>query len=172
LSGVIAGIEACIPALRRYAAALLRDEQEVDDLVHDCLVRALDYRRTWRQDTNLRAWLFAILHNQFISRLRRQKVRGHVEPLDSLPDGAVAEHPRQDQHLESRDLIRALDALPVEQRTVLLLVALEDLSYAEVAQITGVPVGTVMSRLARAREKLRQVLGNGSRPKPVLRRVM
>ena len=173
MSGVIAGIEACIPALRRYASALLRDHQEVDDLVHDCLVRALDQHHTWRQDSNLRAWLFAILHNLFISRMRQRKTRGPMERLDALPEGAAGAQARQDHHMESRDLMRALDELPIEQRTVLLLVALEDLSYADVARVTGVPVGTVMSRLSRAREKLRQAMnGNGSRGKPVLRRVM
>ncbi|MBS0562062.1 MAG: sigma-70 family RNA polymerase sigma factor [Proteobacteria bacterium] len=172
MSGVIAEIEACIPALRRYAAALLRDRQEVDDLVHDCLVRALDQLHTWRQDSNLRAWLFSILHNLFVSRLRKNKVRGTPEPLDNLPDGVAGMPPRQDLHMESRDLMRALDALPVEQRTVLLLVALEDLSYADAARVTGVPIGTVMSRLSRAREKLRESVDGAGKARPVLRRVM
>ena len=172
MSGVIAEIEACIPALRRYASALLRDRQDVDDLVHDCLVRALDQLHTWRQDSNLRAWLFSILHNQFVSRLRKHKARGAPEPLDGVPDGVAGMPPRQDQYMESRDLMRALDALPVEQRTVLLLVALEDLSYADAARVTGVPIGTVMSRLSRAREKLRESVDGGGKARPVLRRVM
>ncbi len=180
-------MEACIPALRRYACALLRDSQEVDDLVHDCLVHALDKLHTRRDEGDLRAWLFAILHNLFISRTRRQKARGRTEPLDTVNDSATAVSANQDEHMAADDLVRVLDTLPEEQRNVLLLVAVGDLSYAEIAHVTGVPVGTVMSRLSRARERLRrlmdgeaetkQLLGSRAQPdlkseaKPALRRV-
>ena len=169
MASVIAEMEACIPALRRYASALLRDRQEVDDLVHDCLLRALERLHTRHEDGEVRAWLFAIMHNLFVSRARRAKLRGTAHPLDAVDEAVVGQRATQDDYLHGRDLMRALDALPEEQRSVLLLVAVEDLSYAEVAHVVGVPVGTVMSRLSRAREKLRRGLSEA--PPAALRRV-
>ncbi|MBV9249276.1 MAG: sigma-70 family RNA polymerase sigma factor [Acetobacteraceae bacterium] len=169
MSNVIAEMEACIPALRRYAGALLRNRQEVDDLVQDCLARALDRLHARREDGDLRAWLFAIMHNLFISRIRSAKVRGTVEPIDALDGASVGQHPNQESHMRGRDLMRALDSLPEDQRSVLLLVAVEGFSYAEVARVTGVPIGTVMSRLSRSRERLRRLLEE--EPAPALRRV-
>lgn len=162
-------MEACVPALRRYAGSLLRDRQEVDDLVHDCLVRALDQLHTRREDGDLRAWLFAIMHNLFISHARRNKTRGRTVSLDEVNEDGLGMRATQEAHIQTRDLLRAVDGLPEEQRSVLLLVSVEDLSYAEVAQVLGIPIGTVMSRLSRARERLRQTT-EGDAP-PVLRRV-
>lgn len=170
-TGVLTRIEACIPALRRYAAALLRNREDADDLVHDCLVRALDKLHTRRDEADVRAWLFAIMHNLFISQLRRAKTRPSGEPLDEAHEAAVSLRPDQESGLHWRDLVRALDRLPVEQRTVILLVSVEDLSYAETAQVLGIPVGTVMSRLARGRERLRQITEEGETARPPLRRV-
>jgi RNA polymerase sigma-70 factor, ECF subfamily len=169
-SGVLTRIEACIPALRRYAAALLRNRDDADDLVHDCLVRALDKLHTRREDADVRAWLFAIMHNLFISQLRRAKARPAGEPLDETHEAALSLRPDQESSLQWRDLIRGLNALPVEQRSVILLVSVEDLSYADAATVLGIPVGTVMSRLARGRERLRQ-LTEEEEARPVLRRV-
>jgi RNA polymerase sigma-70 factor, ECF subfamily len=163
-------MEACIPALRRYAGALLRDRQEVDDLVHDCLVRALEQLHTRRQDGDLRAWLFAIMHNLFISRTRRNRLRDAARPLDQVGEEMLGLRPSQELHIETRDLLRAVGTLPEEQRSVLLLVTVEDLSYAEVASVLGIPLGTVMSRLARARERLARIVDTGESP-PALRRV-
>jgi RNA polymerase sigma-70 factor (ECF subfamily) len=168
--GVLTHIEACIPALRRYAAALLRNREDADDLVHDCLVRALDKLHTRRNDSNVRAWLFAIMHNLFVSQLRRAKARPASESLDESHDSVMSLRPDQDKGLEWRDLIRGLNRLPQEQRSVILLVSVEDLSYAETAEVLGIPVGTVMSRLARGRERLRQVTEEGI-SNPRLRRV-
>ncbi len=151
------GMEACIPGLRRYARALLRDRDKADDLVHDCLVRALDRLDTRRADTELRPWLFAIMHNLFVSQTRRARVRAGTERLDGLHEATLGQPPRQEDSLRWRDLVHAVDMLPEEQRTVLLLVAVEDLSYAEVARVLDVPIGTVMSRLSRARERLRRI---------------
>jgi RNA polymerase sigma factor (sigma-70 family) len=157
MTSVIAEMEAWIPSLRRYASALLRDHQEVDDLVHDCLVLALDRLHTLREDGQLRAWLFTILHNLFVSQVRRAKVRGTAVPIDAADEVVFDRRPRQDDYMHAHDLMRALHRLPEEQRSVLLLlVAVEDLSYAEVARVMRVPIGTVMSRLSRAREKLRR----------------
>ena len=155
-SGVLTRIEACIPALRRYAAALLRNRDDADDLVHDCLVRALDKLHTRRDDADVRAWLFAIMHNLFISQLRRAKARPAGESIDETHESALSMRPDQENALQWRDLVRGLNALPVEQRSVILLVSVEDLSYADAATVLGVPIGTVMSRLARGRAMLRE----------------
>ena len=166
VSGVLTRIEACIPALRRYAAALLRNREDADDLVHDCLVRALAKLHTRRDDADVRAWLFAIMHNLFISQLRRARARPAGEPLDETHEASMSIRPDQESSLLWRDLLRGLNQLPVEQRAVILLVSVEDLSYAEAASVLGIPVGTVMSRLARGRERLRQHTGQDARTPP------
>jgi RNA polymerase sigma-70 factor (ECF subfamily) len=158
VQSVIAQIEAAVPALRRYAGALLRDRQDVDDLVHDCLVLALDRLHTRRGDAGMRAWLFAILHNLYVSRLRRKRARKDAA-LDVLNDDALAVQSRQESHLQVSDVMLAVQRLPVDFRTVLLLVAVEEFSYTEVAQVLDIPIGTVMSRLARARESVRRDCG-------------
>jgi RNA polymerase sigma-70 factor (ECF subfamily) len=168
--GVLTRIEACIPALRRYATALLRNREDADDLVHDCLLRALDKLHTRRDDADIRAWLFAIMHNVFISQLRRAKARPAGESLDESHEALLSMRPDQENSLHWRDLLRGLNRLPVEQRTVILLVSVEDLSYAETASVLGIPVGTVMSRLARGRERLRQLVDDED-VRPALRRV-
>jgi RNA polymerase sigma-70 factor (ECF subfamily) len=152
----MARMEECIPALRRYAIALLRDRQEADDLVHECLVRALDRLQTLRNDVEVRPWLFAILHNLHVSRVRRRQARGQPLSIDTVAEQALAAPPRQEEHLRAQDVMRAVERLPEDHRAVLLLVTVEDLSYAEAARVLGIPVGTVMSRLARARERLRR----------------
>jgi len=156
---VLPRIEACIPALRRYAVALLRSRDEADDLVHDCLARALDKLHTRREEADVRAWLFTIMHNLFISQTRRRRSRPTAEPLDDSHANGAGLRATQEDALFWRDLQRGLAMLPDEQRSVILLVSVEDLSYAETAQVLGVPIGTVMSRLARAREKLRHYTG-------------
>jgi RNA polymerase sigma-70 factor, ECF subfamily len=149
-------IEACIPALRRYASALLRNGQDVDDLVHDCLIRALDKLPTRRGDEDIRAWLFTIMHNLFVSQRRRASVRPDTESLDEQ-DGVPTGIPGgQEDAMRWRELMREVNRLPEEQRATILLIALGELSYNEAARVLGVPVGTVMSRLFRARERLRQ----------------
>src|SRR5690349_17328376 len=168
--GALTRIEACIPALRRYAAALLRNREDADDLVHDCLVRALDKLHTRRNESDVRAWLFAIMHNLFISQLRRAKTRPGGESLDESHEASMSMAPDQETSLHVRDVVEGLNRLPVEQRSVILLVTVEDLSYAETAQVLGVPIGTVMSRLARGRERLRQMLEDDAVRSP-LRRV-
>ena len=170
MPGVLTGIEACIPALRRYATALLRNREDADDLVHDCLLRALDKLHTRRDDVDIRAWLFAIMHNLFISQLRRAKARPSGDRLDESHEAAMSIRPEQESALQWRDLLRGLERLPVDQRTVILLVSVEDLSYAEAATVLNVPIGTVMSRLARGRERLRQMVDEGEL-RPALRRV-
>jgi RNA polymerase sigma factor (sigma-70 family) len=169
MASSLALMEECIPALRRYASALLRDRQEVDDLVHECLVRALDRLHTLRNDAEIRPWLFAIMHNLYVSRFRRKQTQGQPLSIDAVAEQVPAVHPRQEEHLRAQDVMRAVERLPEDHRTVLLLVTVEDLSYAEVAQVLGIPIGTVMSRLARARERVRR--DTEGRPSPELKRV-
>ena len=177
MSGVLSRIEACIPALRRYAFALLRSQQDTDDLVQDTLLRALEKLHTRRDEAEVRPWLFAILHNSFVSQIRRGKVRLGTQMLDPAEEAALSRNGGQEDNLRCRDLLRALKCLPLEQRTVVLLVSVEDLSYAEVARVLGIPIGTVMSRLFRARERLREMTegqatrNDGEVTRPCLRRV-
>lgn len=148
-----AEIVACMPGLRRYARGLTGDRDRADDLVQDTLERAWARFSLWQRRGDLRAWLFGIMHNHFIDRLRAQRSR----PQDAA-GGEIAELPqraRQADRLELRDLDRSLQRLPAEQREVLLLVGVEELSYREVALALGVPIGTVMSRLSRGRQRLR-----------------
>jgi RNA polymerase sigma-70 factor (ECF subfamily) len=156
--GTVSVMEACIPALRRYAGSLLRDRQEVDDLVHDCLVRALDRLHTRRGDSEMRPWLFAIMHNLYVSQVRRKRMRGEAEPLETVAESAVGVGARQEEHVQTREVMAEVQRLPDDLRSVLLLVTVEDLSYSEVAEVLDIPIGTVMSRLSRARERLRRAL--------------
>lgn len=149
-----AEVVAQIPRLRRYARALVGERHAADDLVQDTLERALGKLHLWRPGTDLRAWLFTIMHNVFVNQLRARGARPE-EPLDeSLEVAAAAAGDR----LGLRDLDAALARLPIEQREVVLLVGLEELSYAEAAKALGIPIGTVMSRLFRGRERLRALL--------------
>ena len=164
MSDVLVGMEAAIPALRRYARALLRNPQDADDLVHDVLVLALDHLSARHTDGAVRPWLFTIMHNLHITWLRRGKVRGNIVPMERVNDAYVARQPTQEAELHCKETLQALDRLPEEQRHVLLLVCVEDLSYAEVAAVLGVPIGTVMSRLSRGRERLRQLMAGEAAP--------
>jgi RNA polymerase sigma-70 factor, ECF subfamily len=151
-------IEAEIPRLRRYARALTRDISAADDLVQDCLARALSKVHLWQTGTDLRAWLFTILHNQYVNHVRRAVREGAAVAL-SETEPLLTSQPNQSKRLELRDLERAIAKLPEEQRAVLLLVGLEGMRYEEVAVVLDVPVGTIRSRLSRGREMLRQLMG-------------
>ena len=154
-------IQAAIPALRRYARALTRDTETADDIVQDTLVRALRSEHLFHGG-DVRAWLYTILTNLNRNRLRTLSRRPTLTPIkdnDAATGGPEA---------GSRDITRALDELGEEPRAALLLVVLEGLTYREVAEVQGVPIGTVMSRLARARMQIKSYL-DGERP--ALRRV-
>ncbi len=147
-----------IPALRRYARTLTGNAWAADDLVQDTLERACSKWRLWIVGSDLRAWLFTLMHNIFVNQVRsaqRQAAAGACVNADDVADELVAEDAGTAQSL---DLQRCLLRLPEDQRAVLLLVSLQDLSYADVAKITGVAVGTVMSRLSRARARLRELM--------------
>lgn len=156
-----------IPRLRRYARALTGDRALADDLVQDCLARAWEKLSLWQRGSDLRAWLFTILHNLYVNDLRRRRNRPELIALDDDAPDPMARGD-DDGGLVLRDLEAALQRLPDEQRAVLLLVGLEEMTYEQAARTLGVPLGTVMSRLARGRERLR-LLMNGTGP--ALRRV-
>jgi len=147
-----------IPRLRRYARALARDASRADDLVQSCLARALAKSHLWQPGTDLRAWLFTILHNQHVNDVRRAVREGITVPVEDVAPVLTAPS-TQGSSLTLRDLDRAMGRLPEEQRQVLLLVGLEGMRYEEVAAVLSVPVGTVRSRLSRGREMLRQLMG-------------
>ena len=146
-----------IPRLRRYAIALMRDRTSADDLVQDVVVRALDRLHLWRDGSNMRTWLFTIMHNLHANERRRRSRAVDDRPL---VDAAMARGtaPAQESALALSQLADAIAGLPEGQRQALLLIGLEGFSYAEAAEVLGVPVGTVMSRLSRAREDLRRML--------------
>jgi RNA polymerase sigma-70 factor (ECF subfamily) len=146
-----------IPSLRRYARALTASVDEADDLVQDCLERACSRWHLFHRDRELRPWLFAIMRNLFISAQRSRVRRPRPVPLDEELQQLGAA-PEQGGRLQLHDLSRALLELTEDQREVVLLVGLEGFSYAEAARIVDAPVGTVMSRLARGRERLRRLL--------------
>ncbi len=151
-----------IPALRRYARVLAGDVWAADDLVQDTLERACSKWRLWAAGSDLRAWLFAVMHNLFVNQVRRsaRQASGSSVDIDDVAHELVAPDANLGQAL---DLQRCLLRLPADQRAVLLLVSVEDMSYSEVAKITGVPIGTVMSRLSRARHRLQELLNAPTR---------
>lgn len=144
-----------IPRLRRYARALTGDASAADDLVQDALERALVKQSLWREGSDLRAWLFTVMHNVFVNQVRSAAVSRTEQLDDSYAD---LPQPQSTDRLEIRDLDAALQALPEEQRAVLLLVGLEQMTYEEAARVLEVPIGTVMSRLSRGRERLRRLM--------------
>jgi len=146
-----------IPRLRRYARALVGDRYVADDLVQDTLERAWNKFGLWRQGSDLRAWLFTIMHNVFVNQARRRRYEIE-QAMEELP--AVAVRATQGNQLELAEVDRALRALSPEQREVVLLVGVEQLSYEEAGRALGIPIGTVMSRLSRGRERMRQLLGD------------
>lgn len=146
-----------IPALRRYARALTGDAWAADDLVQDTLERACSKWRLWAAGSDLRAWLFTVMHNLFANQVRRatRQAQSSTVDIDDVAHELVAPDANPGNAM---DLQRCLLRLPPDQRAVLLLVSVEDMSYADVAKITGVPIGTVMSRLSRARSRLQALL--------------
>ncbi|MCU7804904.1 MAG: RNA polymerase sigma factor [Candidatus Thiodiazotropha sp. (ex Lucinoma borealis)] len=157
-----------IPHLRRYARVLTRDNQQTEDLVQDCLDRAWSRMSQWQADTNLRAWLFTIMHNLHVNTLRRNSRQVEWEYLDGK-DLVDTRQTDQEGAMDLRDLEKALNRLSADQREVLILVCVEGLSYAQVSEVLNVPTGTIMSRLHRAREEMRRWLHGDEIPK--LRRV-
>ncbi|MFQ5785999.1 MAG: sigma-70 family RNA polymerase sigma factor [Alphaproteobacteria bacterium] len=162
MADLIRPIVGQIPALRRYARALTGDAPRADDLVQDCLERAWSRAHLFHRDRDIRVWLFAILHNQFVSGVRRRSRRPVEVPLKD-EGHRLAVPPTQESGPEIADLGRALERLPAEQKAAVLLVGLEDMTYREAADVLGIPEGTLMSRLHRGRRRLRDLM-SGDRP--------
>jgi RNA polymerase sigma-70 factor, ECF subfamily len=163
-------LEEQIPRLRRYAGALTRNIERADDLVQDTLVRALAKQHLWQAGTNLRAWLFTLMHNQNVNNVRRGVHQGQnidVEVMSNVL--AATTDPTASRQLY--ELNRALSQLAQEQRQTILLVGLEEFSYEETAAILNVPVGTVRSRLSRGRDQLRRLMDMPARAPAVMEAV-
>ena len=150
-----------VPRLRRYARALAGNRDDADDLVQDTLERAWAKSALWHGVVDMRAWLFSIMHNLHVDGIRRPKL-ATVMMDDDTPEVAMA--PTQGERLAVLDLQAALDLLPTEQKEIVLLVALEDMAYAEIATTLGILIGTVMSRLSRGRERLRALMEGRDEP--------
>jgi RNA polymerase sigma-70 factor, ECF subfamily len=168
-----ADLEAVVPRLRRYARALTGNREAADDLTQDTLERAWTKRALWQPGTDLRAWMFTVMHNVFVNGARRSRPTVSLDDM-ALDDVGAATATSVETGVVLAELARALSLLPGEQREVLLLVGLEQFSYAEASEVLGVPIGTVMSRLSRGRERLRILLeaGTGGADRQVsLRRV-
>lgn len=152
-----------IPRLRRYARALLRDRDAADDLVQDCLERALSRLENWRSGESPRRWLFTIMHHLFIDQMRQAKRRSDTVIVAPEAAERVAMPATQLDTVASREVFDALQAISADRRAALLMVSVEGFSYAEAANILGVPAGTLMSRIARGREELRALLDDAQR---------
>jgi RNA polymerase sigma-70 factor (ECF subfamily) len=152
-----------LPGLRRYARALTGNSWAADDLVQDTLERACAKWRLWVVGTDLRAWLFTLMHNLYMSQRRSARIALNSVSIDELESELQAPPSNSDDPM---DIARCLQRLPADQRAVLLLVVLEDMSYKEAAKVLDIPIGTVMSRLSRARSRLRELMEAG-RPAPI-----
>jgi RNA polymerase sigma-70 factor (ECF subfamily) len=151
-------LEIEIPRLRRYARALTRNATRADDLVQSCLMRAIAKQHLWQPGTDLRAWLFTILHNQHVNDVRRSVREGVSVPIEDMAP-VLTVHPKATAVLQLRDLEAAIALLPEEQRQAILLISLEGMSYTQAAEILSIPVGTVRSRISRGRDQLRVLMG-------------
>lgn len=162
------GLRDHIRGLRRYAMALVGSPVEADDLVQEALKRALVYIRAGREIRDVRAYLFTVLHNVRVDQVSKATKNGPHVPIDEI-EAQLSCPARHDMRLHCRDLSKALACLPAQQREVILLVGLEGLSYRGAAEVLGIPIGTVMSRLNRGRENLRRQMSEG--PTKTLSRV-
>tara|TARA_R110002049_G_scaffold247690_1_gene422170 strand:+ start:9592 stop:10101 length:510 start_codon:yes stop_codon:yes gene_type:complete len=157
-----------IPHLRRYARALLRDADAADDLVQLCLERAMNKLHLWDTDRKLRTWLFAIMRNLHKDQMRHRAVGGVQVPLDAVAE--PSQPARQDDILFTQSVLNAIDRLSPDHREVIILIGVNELTYADAAEILSIPLGTLMSRLNRARENLRCAL-QMEKPRMTLREV-
>lgn len=155
---VNAHVQPLIPALRRYARSLVRDREMADDLVQDCLERVVSRWDQRRSEEGTRSWMFAIAHNLAVNRLKQQTRRGVHIGIEEVDEAMLVQPAGQESRIRQNELQRALQSLSESHRAMVMLVYVDGLSYAEAAQELNLPIGTVMSRLARAREKLQRAL--------------
>jgi len=161
---------AAIPRLRRYARVLTGESTRADDLVQETLARAWEKRRLWAAGTDLRAWLFTIMHNVHVNQRAVSRRDAQSVSLDDEDNGVARElsvRANQQLRVEVNEIVRAMEALPAEQREVLVLAAVEEMRYEEIATVLAIPIGTVMSRLSRARDKLRRALDRDPAASPL-----
>lgn len=157
MDDMLSQVEPMIPALRRYARGLLGDPESADDVVQDCLEKVVaNWQR--RRNDDPRSWVFAILHNLAVNRLRQQTRRGLTIAIEDAPEASGAGEAVQENIVYGQEVMAAIDRLPPDYRSILLLVSVEDMTYSEAAKVLAIPIGTVMSRLSRAREQLRMLL--------------
>lgn len=156
-----------LPRLRRYARALVRDRDRADDLVQDCIEKALARIDGWQSGDNPRRWLFTIMHHLFVDQLRRGKRHGVAVDIETASGPALIAAPAQLDSLAAREVMEALQSIDPDRRSALVLVAVEGLTYAEAAIVLGIPAGTVMSRISRGREDLRRQLEDASRRRTI-----
>jgi RNA polymerase sigma-70 factor, ECF subfamily len=165
---------AALPRLKRYARVLTSDADRADDLVQDTLARAWEKRRLWRVGSDLRAWLFTIMHNVHVNQFSLRKRRLLEVPIDGDEGTSggfeIPVRASQIHRVELAEVLAQIEKLPVEQREVLMLAAVEELRYEDIARLQGVPIGTVMSRLSRAREKLRCMQADASSPPKLIKK--
>jgi RNA polymerase sigma-70 factor, ECF subfamily len=147
-----------IPHLRRFARSLCGDASLADDLVQDCIERALKKSHLYDVTKPLRAWLYAVLRNIHVSNWRSNAKHQYAKNLDELQDGEGATRAEQEDNFSTYAITEALDKLPQQHREVLVLISLEEVSYRDASEIIGVPIGTIMSRLSRARSILKDIL--------------
>jgi RNA polymerase sigma-70 factor (ECF subfamily) len=152
-----------LAAMTRYARLLSRNAADAEDLVHDALIRAYERRTTFRRGANLRSWLMSILHNTHVDKRRSATARARRE-ADTMAEADVSYPPHQEHQVRAAQIRKAFDRLPEDQRTALHLIAVEELSYQEASDALGVPVGTLMSRVSRARTALRDFEAQAGRP--------
>jgi RNA polymerase sigma-70 factor, ECF subfamily len=157
---MIEDLHSHITSMRRYAYVLCRNHADADDLVQEALTKAIAAADTYRPGRNMRAWLFSILHNTFVSHRRQFARRARAANFLDAVLGDASTPPNQEQHVEVQDTLRMLSRLTPNQQSVLILIAVEGLSYEEAAEALGIPIGTLMSRLARGREQLRKMSGD------------
>lgn len=156
-----------IPRLRRYARALMRGSEAADDLVQDCLERAIANIDNWKTDDSPRRWLFTVMHNIFIDQMRKSRRRGEQSMLPLETGEALSVSAVEMDGAATREILDALQAIGPDRRAALLMVGVEGYSYAEAAEILGIPAGTLMSRISRGREELRAVLEGGARRRTI-----
>ena len=169
MSKFLLELEECIPALRRYAFSLFHQQEEADDLVQDCLERALKKQSLWQQGSSLRAWLFTMQHNLYINQLRSKGRQPQMTfEIETLTHN---QKPQQGEVL-MRDINFCIQQLPEDQRQVLLLVTVEGFTYKEVGKIMNIPLGTVMSRLSRARKALQLLMDGSATPSQSVLRIV
>jgi len=164
---------AALPRLRRYARVLTGDMHRADDLVQDTLARAWEKRRLWQAGSDLRAWLFTIMHNVHVNQFslrQREYAQASLDADDGPAAGwEIPVRPTQSDPVELSEVLGQIGRLPLAQREVLILAAVEELRYEEIGDVLGVPIGTVMSRLSRAREKLRRMNADTASPLKVVK---